>query len=328
MKHRGHGPVWAIAVGVLSPCLAYGQDSAPGAGAYPAKPVRVVVAQPAGGNADAQARVFAGKLSETLGKQFVVDNRPGRHIAWAIVARAPADGYTLLAVLPDFIYAPALYSNLPVDPLKDFAPISLMSQTPYLLVANPALPAKSVKELIALARAHPGKLNFGGGILGTGTHLMSASFLSLAGIRASYVPYKGAAQAVNEILAGQIDAGFATAMAAMQVRAGKLRGLGISTARRSKLFPDIPTIAEQGVRGFDASAFHGWAAPAGTPAAILNRLSAELVRIAKSAEIASALSGDNSEPVGSTPDQFRQFIAAEIPRWRKLIRDSGISVDY
>jgi tripartite-type tricarboxylate transporter receptor subunit TctC len=299
----------------MVPYLAFAQGSVPGAGDYPAKPVRVVVAQGAGGNADSQARLFATKLSESLGRQFIVDNRPGRHISWTLVAKAPPDGYTLLVILPDFTYAPALFKNLPVDPIKDFAPISLMSRTPYLLVVNPTLPAK------------PGKLNFGGGISGSGTHLMATYLFTLAGIKVSYVPYKGVAQAVVDLLAGQIDAGFTTGSAVLHVKSGKLRALGISTAQRSRLLPDIPTIAEQGVGGFDASAFHGWAAPAGTPPATVGKLSAEIVRIAKSPEIASALGNDNSEPVGSTPDQFKRFIAAEIPRWRKLVQDSGITVD-
>jgi tripartite-type tricarboxylate transporter receptor subunit TctC len=317
----------AVVAGAL-PCFA--QQSAPGSGAgrYPGKPVRVIVAQAVGGNADSQARLFATKLSESLGRQFIVDNRPGRHIAWTLAAKAPADGYTLLVVLPDLTYAPALFRNLQVDPLKDFEPISLMSRTPYLLVANPALPARSVKELIALARAQPGKLNFGGGISGSGTHLMAVSLFTLAGIQASYVPYKGVAQAVIDMLAGQIDAGFTTGSAVVHVQSGKLRALGISTARRSKLLPEIPTVLEQGVSDFDAVAFHGWAAPAGTPSAIIRKLSAELVRIARSPETASALARDNSEPVGGSPEEFRRFIAAEIPRWRKIVRESRISTDY
>jgi tripartite-type tricarboxylate transporter receptor subunit TctC len=308
----------------MVPCLAFGAGSGARPGDYPAKPVRVVVAQAAGGNADTQARLFAARLSGSLGKQFVVDNRPGRHISWTLVANAPADGYTLLVVLPDLTYAPALFKNLPIDPIRDFAPISLMSRTPYLLVVNPALPAKSVKDLVALANTNPGKLNFGGGISGSGTHLMAVSLLALAGVKASYIPYKGVAQAVVDILAGQIDAGFTTGSAVTHIKSGKLRALGISTLQRSALLPDIPTIAEQGVRGFDAAAFHGWAAPAATPAAIVARLGAELAGIARSAEVAAALGNDNSEPVGSTPEQFRQFIAVEIPRWRKLVRESGI----
>ncbi len=323
MKRSCSRKVVAIAAAALLP----GAVGAQGAAGYPQKPVRVIVAQGAGGNADVQARLFGARLGESLGRQFVVDNRPGRHIAWTLVARAPADGYTLLVVLPDFTYAPALFSNLPVDPVRDFAPLSLMSRTPYLLVVNPSLPAKSVKDLVALAGSNPGKLNFGGGISGSGTHLMAVSLFTLADIRASYVPYKGVAQAVVDILAGQIDAGFTTGSAVTHIKSGKLRALGISTSARSRMLPDIPTIAEQGVRGFDAAAFHGWAAPAGTPPALVAKLGAELAGIARSPDVAAALANDNSEPVGSTPGEFRQFIAAEIPRWRKLVQDSGIKAD-
>jgi tripartite-type tricarboxylate transporter receptor subunit TctC len=296
--------------------------------AYPSKPVRIVTAQGAGGSADVQARLFAGKLSESLGRQFIVDNRPGLSIALPIVARSAADGYTLLTVLPDFTFAPALYRSFPVDPGKDFAPIALVSRAPYLLTVYPSLAAKSVKELIALARAQPGKLNFGGGLSGAGTHLVALWFFSLADIRAAYIPYKGGvAQATVDLLAGQIDAGFSTGSTITHIRSGRLRALGISTAQRSTLLPDIPTIAEQGVSGFDASTFHGFAAPAGTPPAIIDKLSKELARAARSPEVVDRLRADNSEPVGSTPAQFRQFIAIEIPRWRKLVRESAIAVD-
>jgi tripartite-type tricarboxylate transporter receptor subunit TctC len=294
---------------------------------YPARPVRVIVAQTAGGNADAQARLFATRLSDTLGKQFIVDNRPGRYVAWLIAKRSAADGHTLLAVLPDLTYAPALDRDLPVDPVRDFAPISLMTQTPYLLVVNPSLPAASVKALVAFAKSNPRKLNFGGGITGAGTHLMSALLFSLAGIEATYIPYKGAAQSLIDIVGGQIDAGFGTATAALLVKSGKLRALGISTATRSPLFPDLPTIAEQGIPGFDARAFHGWAAPAGTPIEVIRKLSVELVNAARSAEIVAAVRNSNSEVVGSTPEQFARFMATEIPRWRGVVQQSGINVE-
>ncbi|MBI3043422.1 MAG: tripartite tricarboxylate transporter substrate binding protein [Betaproteobacteria bacterium] len=316
--------VAALAAAVLFSGVAAAQGAAAG---YPARPVRVLVAQTAGGNADAQARLFAARLGDSLGRQFVVDNRPGRYIAWSIAAKSPTDGYTLLAVLPDLTYAPALDRNLPIDPTRDFAPISLMTQTPYLLVVNPSLPARSVKELVALARSNPGKLNFGGGITGAGTHLMSALLFSLAGIKATYIPYKGAAQSLIDIVAGQIDAGFGTATAALFAQSGKLRALGISTATRSPLFPDLPTIAEQGVPGFDARAFHGWAAPAGTPVEVIRKLSVELINAARSAEIVAAVRNSNSEVVGSTPEQFARFMAAEIPRWRSVVQQSGINVE-
>jgi tripartite-type tricarboxylate transporter receptor subunit TctC len=323
-------PGLAVTVAAFAlPCLAAQQPVPPsGANRYPEKPVRVIVAQGVGGNADTQARLFATKLGESLGRQFIVDNRPGRHIAWTLAAKAPADGYTLLVVLPDLTYAPALFKNLPVDPLKDFEPVSLMSRTPYLLVAHPSLRARSVKDLIEMARADPGKLNFGGGISGSGTHLMAVSLFTLARIQASYVPYKGVAQAVIDMLAGQIDAGFTTGSAVTHIQSGKLRALGISTGERSKRLPDIPTILEQGVSGFDTAAFHGWAAPAGTPTALIAKLGAALARAAQLADVAAALAKDNSEPIGSTPAGFRSFLAAEVPRWRHIVRDSGLKVEY
>ena len=308
----------------LQACMVYAQESAE---AYPSKPVRVIASQAPGGT-DVQARLYAIKLSESLGRQFIIDNRPGLNIALPLVARSAPDGYTLLVVVPSFNFASALYKNLPVDPIKDFAPISLMSRAPYLLVVNSSLPVRSVQQLISLAKAHPGKLNFGAGLQGTGTHFISAWFMSLANIKATYVPYKGVAQAVIDVVAGQIDAGFSTAVPLLpHIKSGRLRALGISTGQRSTLFPDIATIAEQVVRGFDASTFHGWSAPAGTPPAIINKLSAELARIAKLPDVADSLKADNSESVGSTPEQFRQFIAAEVPRWRKLVQDTGIKVE-
>lgn len=291
--------------------------------------MRVIVAQGAGGSVDVQSRLFAAKLSESLGRQFIVDNRPGRNIAWEIVARAAPDGYTLLAIVPDFTFAPALYRNLPVDPIKDFAPVSLTSRAPYLLTVHPALAAKSVQEFIALARAQPGKLNFGGGLSGSGTHLIAVWFQSLAAIKATYVPYKGGvAQATVDLLAGQIQAGFSTGSTIVHIKSGRLRALGISTVQRSTSLPEIPTIAEQGLPGFDASTFHGFVTAAGVPAAVIRKLSSQLAAIAKLPEVVDKLRADNSEAVGSTPEQLQRFIGEEIPRWRKLVRESGISVDF
>jgi len=295
---------------------------------YPMKPVRVLVAQPAGGNTDVQARIFGGRLGEALGKQFVIDNRPGRYIAWSLAARAPADGYTVLVVIADLIYGPAIYKDMPVDPVRDYIPVSLMSRTPYLLVVNAGLAVKTVKDIIDYANVNPGRLNFGGGISGSATHLIAAYFLTPTKIKASYIPYKGVALAVTDLAGGQINAGFSTASALPHIRSGKLRAIGISTAERSRLLPDIPTIAEQGVKDFEASAFHGWAVPAGTPTAVVGRLSAALARVGKSADVIEMLAQDNSEPVGSTPEEFRRFIATEVPLWQKRVRESAIKIDY
>ncbi len=294
---------------------------------YPSKPVRIIVSQGIGGSVDVQTRLFATKLAESFGRAFVVDTRPGRDIAWLLVAKAAPDGYTLLAVAPDFTSAPALYRKPAVDPIRDFAPISLTSQAPFILSVNPALPVKSVQELIGLANERPGKLDFGGGLPGTGVHLITLWFFSATKIKAAFVAYKGVAQALIDVVGGQIHCGFSTGSGIAHIKAGRLRALGTTLNHRSKFLPEVPTIMEQGVAGFEASTFHGLAAPAHTPPAIIDKLSAELMKIAKLPEIANSLSGDNSEPVGSTPDQFRRFIAAEVPRWRKVVEEANLKLD-
>ncbi len=303
----------------------------PAAG-FPAKPVRVVVPQAPGGATDIQARLFAAKMGQNLGQQFIVDNRAGGGaaavLAFSTVAKANPDGYTLLAVIPSFTYSPVLYKNYPVDPIKDFAPVSLLTRAPYLLVVNASLPVNSVKELIALAKAQPDKLNFGAGNTGSGTHLVTLWFMSAASVRALYIPYRSVGLAMLDLAGGRIDATLANVLSTGHyVKSGKLRALGISTAQRSRVMPDLPTIAEQGAPGYNASTFHGYAAPAGTPAAIVNKLSAEFARVVKSPDLAEKLSADGGEPVGSTPQEFHKLIAAEILVWNKVIRESGIKVE-
>jgi len=302
------------------------------AGSFPAKPVRVVVPQATGGATDIQARLFAAKMSQNLGQQFIVDNRAGGGaagiIALTTVARAAPDGHTLLAVVPSFTFSPALHKNYPVDPIKDFAPVSWMTRAPYLLVVNASSPAKSVKDFIAHARAQPEGILFGAGNLGSGTHLVTLWFLSAANVKAAYVPYRSVGLAMLDLTAGRINATLANVLSAVSpVKAGKLRALGISTTLRSRILPDLPTIAEQGVPGYDASTFHGYAAPAGTPAAIVDKLSAEFARVVNSPEVAERLSDDGGEPIGSTPHEFRQFIASEILVWRKVVTDAGMRVE-
>jgi tripartite-type tricarboxylate transporter receptor subunit TctC len=320
-------PVLAAAASLL-PATAGARD----AGAFPVKPVRVVVPQPPGGATDIQARLFAAKLSQSLGQQFIIDNRSGGGaagvIAFTTVARAAPDGYTLLAVVPSFTFSPALYRNYPIDPVKDFAPISLATRAPYLLVVNAASPVRTVKELVALAKAEPDRIMFGAGNTGSGTHLITAWFMAAAGVKATYVPYRSVATAMLDLAAGRLTATFANVLSAgPHAKAGRLRVLGISTARRSKALPDLPTLIEQGVPGYDASTFHGYAAPAGTPPAIVNKLSAELARTVKSPELAERISEDGGEPVGSTAAEFRQFIAEETRVWVRLTRETGIRVE-
>jgi len=325
---RSFGVVLAVAMAMALPGAVFAQPAA----GFPAKPVRVVVPQATGGATDIQARLFAAKMTQSLGQQFIVDNRVGGGaaavVSFSTVAKAAPDGHTLLAIIPTFTFSPALYRNYPLDPVRDFAPVSLLTRAPYLLVVNVSLAARSVKELIALAKAQPDKLSFGAGNTGSGTHLVTLWFLSAAHIQATYVPYRSTGMAMLDLAGARIDATLANVLSAgPYVRSGKLRALGISTARRSRVLPDLPTIAEQGVPGYDASTFHGYAVPAGTPAAIVNKLSVEFAKVVKSTEIAERLSDDGGEPIGSTPQEFRKFIAAEILVWRKLVRERGIKVE-
>lgn len=301
------------------------------ASTFPNKPVRIVVAQAPGGGTDIQARMFATKISRLLGQQFVVDNRAGGGaagvVASTMVAKATPDGYTLLAITPSFTFSPALYKDYPVDPIKDFTPVSLLTRAPYLLVVNASSPTKSAKDFIVLARAQPGKLNFGAGNIGTGTHLVTEWFINAAGIKATYIPYKSTGPAMLDLMGGRLDAALTNVLSSgPHVKSGKLRALGISTIQRSKVLPDLPTLAEQGVTGYNASTFHGYVAPAHTPAAIITKLSAGFAGVVKTPEMAEQLSEDGGEPVGSTPEEFRQQIAAETQLWRKLVKDVGIKI--
>ena len=298
---------------------------------YPSKPVRVVVALGPGGSVDSVTRVFAKKLADATGQQFIVENRPGGGSipGYTFVAKSPADGYTLLAAGLTYSSSFALREDLPIDPIRDFAAVSLMTKAPWLLLTNPSVPAKNVRELVALAKARPGVLNFAGGALGAGTHLLVLWFFQAANIKAAYIPYStgGTAQSTIDTVAGRADATIVTYLTAKPfLTTGKLRALGISSATPSRVLPDVPPIAQQGVPGFDAYTFNGWVAPAGTPAPVLNKLSQELATIAKSPEIQERIIDDAGEPVGSTPAEFRQFLQNEVTRWRRLAKEAGIKI--
>lgn len=319
---------WIAVLAAVLPDFASAQDAA----RFPSKPLRVIVPQATGGATDIQARLFAARMSEKLGQQFIVDNRAGGGaaavVAFSLAAKSNPDGYTLLAIIPSFTFSPALYRNYPIDPTRDFTPVSLLTRAPYLLVINPSLPVRSVKELVAMAKAQPDKLTFGAGNTGSGTHLVTLWFLSAANIRATYVPYRSVGLAMLDLVGGRIDATLANVLSAgTYARSGKLRVLGISTSERSKALPDVPTIAEQGVPGYNAATFHGYAAPAGTPATIVNRLSAEFAKVVRSPEVAGRLSADGGEPVGSTPREFRDFIAAEVRVWRGIVKESNVRIE-
>jgi tripartite-type tricarboxylate transporter receptor subunit TctC len=324
-------PCWfataAVAAAALPSLAAYGQGPAD---TYPAKPVRVVIGLAPGGGTDIQARLFAQKLSENMGRPFVVENRTGAGgtIAYALTAKSPPDGYTLLGVTSGFTITPAVYSKLPYDPVKDFAPISLVVQAPFLLLTHPSLPVRSVKDLLALARAKPSMLDCGSAGYGSSTHMAFELFRTLAGVKITHIPYKGTGPALVDGMAGQVHMLFGNVLSSLtHVKAGRLRALAVTTARRSKVLPDLPTITESGVPGYENSTWFGLLAPAGTPAAVLSRLNSELVNASQSPDIVERIAPDGGEPVGSTPEQFGRHLAAEIIRWRKVVKDADIKVE-
>ena len=303
----------------------------PGApGDYPNRPVRFIVAQSPGGNADFVARLIAGELSKRLGQQFVVDNRGGGGgvLAVELTVRAPANGYTLLLVSSAFGTNPSLRKNLPYDPLNDLAPITLASNAPNILVVNNALPVKSVKDLIALAKAKPGELNYGSSGTGGSTHLAGELFDLMAGTRMIHVPYKGAAPALIEVMAGQIQLSFASMPSVMgHVRAGKLRGIAVTSLKRSALVPDLPTISESGLTGFETGAWQGIMAPRATPPAIIQKLHREIVTIVHLPEVRKQYALEGGEPIGNTPEEFAKWLRAEIAKWAKVVKAANIKVE-
>jgi tripartite-type tricarboxylate transporter receptor subunit TctC len=299
--------------------------------AYPYKPIRIVVPQPPGGSTDAVARLFAKKMTDILGQQIVIDNRAAGGVASIVtqsaVASANPDGYTLLAIVPNFTFTPALTNDKRLRP-EDFAPVALLSREPYVLTVYPGLPAKSVQELIVLARAKPDTLNMGSGNIGSGTHMISMLFLTDAGIRkqVTYVPYKGVGLAFVDLMAGRLQLTVSSIVSAgPHVKSARLRALGVTSAARSIAWPEVPTIAEQGLPGFDAIAWSGLVVPVKTPSAVIAKLSAAAREAALSAEVSGAINTLGGEAVGSTPAQFRQLIDREIPRWRALIKEIGMT---
>jgi tripartite-type tricarboxylate transporter receptor subunit TctC len=297
---------------------------------YPSKPVRVLVGQAPGGGNDLQSRLFAQKLSESLGKPFVVENRSGASgmIAYRAVVAAPPDGYTLLGATGGFTAAPAVQPSLHLDPVKDLAPISLVVQAPFLLLVHPSLPVKSVKDLIALAKARPGALSYGSAGVGSSTHMAFALFTTLAKVDIVHVPYKGTGPALVDALAGQVQMLMGNVISSLQyAKSGRLRPLAVSTHTRSAAFPDLPTVAESGVPGYESSTWHAWFAPAGTPAPIIQKLNAELAKAVKAPDVVARLTPEGVQGVSSSPEQLRQFIATDIARWRRVVKQAGIQIE-
>src|SRR5437899_6086691 len=303
------------------PAIAHGQS-------YPARPIRMIVAYPPGGGTDIVGRVVAHKLAEVLGQAVVVENRGGAsgNIGTEIVARATPDGYTILMgnVAPNAINV-SLFRNLPFDPVADFAPVTLVASTPNILVVHPSTPARTVKEVVALAKAKPGTLNFASAGVGSSSHLAGELFRILAGADIVHVPYKGAGPAMVDVLSGQVQLYFATMPAAMpHVKSGKLAPVAVTSSRRSQALPDLPTTAEAGVPGYEASTWYGVLAPAHTPAAVIARLHENIVKILAVPETRARLADQGFEPVGNSPEEFGAYIKSEIAKWGKVIGDAGI----
>jgi len=295
---------------------------------YPTRPIRFIIPFPPGGGNDILGRAFADKMGERMGQQWVVDNRGGAStiIAAEIVARAPADGYTLLlGTNSTLAVVPSMREKLPFDPIKDFEPISLMSSSPYLLVVSPGFQAKSVKELIALAKAKPGQLNYASPGHGTSNHLSFELFKMMAGIDITHVPYKGTGLMITELMGGQVPVMFAsTASVRPHVLSGKMRALGISTVKRSPAMPEVVPIAEAGVPGFNTASWVGLIGPRGMSPALVTRLNSDIAAVIQGGDLRDKLASQGFVPDGSTPQQFAAHIKDELGRFRKLVKAAGI----
>ena len=323
-----HAAALACVLVVVAALLPAGQAHAQ---AYPTKAVKMVVPFPPGGSLDIAGRLIAQKLTDAWGQPVVVENRPGAggNIGADFVAKSPADGYTILmGALSTHAVNPSLYKSMPYDAAKDFAPITLIAITPNVLVVNAASPVTSAKEFIAYAKANPGKLSFGSGSNGSAGHLAGELFKVETGTDAVHIPFKGGAPATQALLAGDTQFMFdnlANAMA--QVKAGKLRALAVTTANRSPLAPDLPTMAEAGLPGFDISTWYGFFAPAGTPPAVVAKWNAEVAKILNAPDVRAKFVADGAEPAPNSPEQFAQFIAREQAKYARIVKASGAKVD-
>lgn len=313
--------------GITMLCVGVGIASAQ---PYPTKSVRIVVGLAPGGGTDIITRLVGQKLAGVLGQQIVVDNRPGAggNVAAELVARAAPDGYTLIVVTASHAVNPSLYKKMGYDPIKDFVPITQLTSQPYLFVVNPSVPAKSVKEFVALAKTAKTGITYassGAGLLG---HLGMELLRTQAAFKAVHVPYKGAGPALIDTVAGQVDAFFPTIISGLpQVKAGRVRAIAVTTLKRSPLLPEVATVAEQGYPGYEVNGWYGLLAPAGTPADVVGQLNREVAKVLAMADIKAKMQGDGAEPVGNPADQFGRYIESEMAKWAKVVKDSGARAD-
>ena len=306
--------------------VASAQAFAQGQGRYPVRPIRLVLPFPPGGSTDIVARLVGQKLTDAWGQQVLIDNRPGAggNVAAEFVARAAPDGYTLFQANVANAIAASLYPKLGYSLTADFVTVSRLASTPYVLVAHPSMPAKTLRELVALARSRPGHMNYASAGSGSATHLSAELLKGMAGVGIVHVPYKGTGPAVTALLSGEVDMYFATVPAAVPlVKAGRLRAIAVSSEKRSSLMPDVPAIAESGFAGYDTGTWHGVLAPVATPRDIVMQLGSEIGRIIGTADVRERLTGQGLDPVGDTPEAFAAFIRSEVAKWARVVAAAG-----
>lgn len=315
--------VAATILSLITPSVGFGADP------YPAKAVRMVVPFPAGGPTDVLARLVSQNLSEAWKQQVVVDNRPGAgaNIGAELAAKAPPDGYTLLMTTSVIVVAPSLYSNLPYNPLRDFAPVVNVASAPAILLVHPSVPANSVSELIALAKRTPGKINFASTGSGTPLHLSAELFKVMAEIDIVHIPYKGSAPALVDLIGGQVSMMFDSTVSGIRhAKSGALRALGVSSSRRLAVAPNLPAIAET-VPGYEASFWYGMFAPAGTPPAIVTKINADVLRVLGAPDVRDRIESQGAEPIGNSVEQFAAQMRSDVPKWAKVVKLSGAKVE-
>jgi tripartite-type tricarboxylate transporter receptor subunit TctC len=316
-------PLGAVCAALIS--SAYAAES------YPTKPIRVLAPFPAGSGVDIVARMIATPLSQALGHAVVVDNRPGAAglIACELVANAPPDGYTLLlGNASTLAMAPSLYKKIGYDPVKSFAPITLIATSANVLVVHPSVAATSVSALIALAKAKPGQLNYGSAGSGNSTHLAAELFKLMAGVNLVHVPYKGTPQMLTDLLSGQIQLSFTSIVSGLpHIKQGRLRALGVTSLQRAASLPEVPTISESGLKGYELAVWQGIVAPARTPQSIITQLNREITRILQTPETRERLAAQGLEPAADTPEHFRSYIGTEVAKWAKVVKHAGITAD-
>jgi tripartite-type tricarboxylate transporter receptor subunit TctC len=326
MRMRSFTFVVGVLVAAAAPGSIWAQDTA----RYPIKPVRLIVPFAAGGGTDVTSRIVAQQLSERLGAQFVVDNRAGANgvIGVSIAAQSAADGYTLVAISTSHAVNVSVLKHQPYDLVRDLTPVIEFSSQPFALVINPSVPAKSVQELIALAKAKPGALNYGSAGPGGIIHLSSAMFESAAGIQLNHIPYKGGTPAMVDVMSGQIQMLFSTLLQANpQIKAGKLRALAVTSTKRNVSAPDLPTMIEAGVPGFEVAQWFGLLAPAKTPKPVVATLNTEIARILNAPEMRARFAAEGADVVAASPEEFGQHIRAEIAKWRKVVEQVGLKAE-